>query len=58
MNAEASAASPSTQEEGTHNDFQHNAPQALQPVGADRNTLDTGTNHPVTDIRRYVFIQL
>lgn len=26
VNAEASAASPSTQEEGTNNDVQHNAP--------------------------------
>lgn len=26
VNAEASAASPSTQEEGTHNDVQHDAP--------------------------------
>lgn len=58
VNAEASAASPSTQEEGTHNDVQHYAPQALQPAGADINTLDTWTNHPVMDSRRYAVIQL
>lgn len=49
VNAESSAASPSAQEEGTHNDVQHNAPQALQPVCANEDALDTRTNHPVVE---------
>lgn len=52
VNAEASAASPSTQEEGTHNDVQHDAPQALQPACAHKNTLDTWTDHPVMEIKK------
>ncbi|TNN84399.1 hypothetical protein EYF80_005392 [Liparis tanakae] len=41
VNAEASTASPSTREEGPHNDAQHDAPEALQPVGPDEDTIHT-----------------
>lgn len=47
VNAEAAAAFPSAREERVHNDSEHDPPQALQPAGADKDTLDAGTNKPV-----------
>lgn len=49
VNAEASTASPSTREEGPHNDAQHNAPEALEPVCPDEDTVATRTDNPVIE---------
>lgn len=46
MNAEASAASADAQEERAYDEVQEDAPQPLQPAGADDNSLDTWANHP------------
>lgn len=60
VHAEASVTFPCTQEERSHEDAQHDAPEALQPPSAHEDTLDTRTDHPVTKehakILKYGFI--
>lgn len=46
VNAKAPAASAHAEEERTHDDFQQDTPQPLQPACADENALDAWTNHP------------
>lgn len=49
VDAVASAAPACTQQEGSHNHVQHDAPQALQPPRADEKKPGARANHPAMD---------